>query len=55
MDMSFLQELLQEQREHFIARNTGTLRAIDLSRCFADDRIIVISGVRRCGKSTLMR
>jgi uncharacterized protein len=55
MDMSFLHELLQEQRERFVARAAGTPRAVDIARCFADDRIVVISGVRRCGKSTLMR
>ncbi len=55
MEISFLQELLQEQRQQFASRATGIPRRVDIARCFADDRIVVISGVRRCGKSTLMR
>ncbi len=50
-----LEELILDQREHFQAKDPGVQRAIDFDRYKAHDQIVIISGVRRCGKSTLLR
>ncbi len=50
-----LDELAQEQRAQFLARPLGTVREVPLKRYLAHDRVVAITGVRRCGKSTLLR
>jgi uncharacterized protein len=49
-----LEEVILSQRERFEARDVGVPRRIALERFMVHDRVVVISGVRRCGKSTLM-
>ena len=49
------EEVVLTQRERFTARDPGVPRQVDIDRVLAHDRVVVISGVRRCGKSTLLR
>lgn len=49
-----LEEVVLSQKERFAARDVGMTRRVDFQRHLAHDRIVVVSGVRRCGKSTLL-
>lgn len=55
MNAEILSEITADQREWFLGRQQGTPRRIDLPRLLDTPQIVVISGVRRCGKSTLLR
>ena len=55
MNTFYLQNLIADQREQFLARECGIPRDVDLERHLGNRQIVVISGVRRCGKSTLLR
>lgn len=50
-----LEEIIREQNERFVAQNPGIARDIDLEYYRNTSRIVVVSGVRRSGKSTLLR
>ncbi|EHQ36940.1 ATP-binding protein [Methanoplanus limicola] len=50
-----LEELILDQHEVFVTKDPGVKREIDHLRYMRHNQIVVISGVRRCGKSTLMR
>ena len=50
-----LPDLVADQREQFLTREAGVPRDVDLARHRQHRQIVVISGVRRCGKSTLLR
>lgn len=50
-----LEELILDQKEMFLSREPGTLRRVDFDRHCSHEQIVVISGIRRSGKSTLMR
>ncbi|MDD1690497.1 MAG: ATP-binding protein [Methanoregula sp.] len=52
---SQLEELVLSQKESFLSRNPGTPREIAAERFLKTGQIVVITGIRRCGKSTLMR
>ena len=52
---SQLEELVISQKESFLARDTGIPREVDPKRYSTTGQIIVISGIRRSGKSTLLR
>jgi predicted AAA+ superfamily ATPase len=52
---TLLEELLLDQKDSFISRAPGVSREINLERYRVTGQIVVISGVRRSGKSTLMR
>ena len=52
---SQLKELVLSQKESFLARDTGIPREIDAKRYCTTGQIVVISGIRRSGKSTLLR
>jgi predicted AAA+ superfamily ATPase len=52
---SQLEELVLNQKESFLARDPGVPREIATGRFTATGAIVVITGIRRCGKSTLMR
>jgi uncharacterized protein len=52
---SQLEELVHTQKELFRSRDPGTPREIAAERFLETGDIVVISGIRRCGKSTLMR
>jgi predicted AAA+ superfamily ATPase len=50
-----LEELVLSQKESFLSRDPGIPREIATERFRKTDQIVVITGIRRCGKSTLMR
>ena len=52
---SQLEELVYTQKETFLAKETGIPREIDTAGITKTNAIIVITGIRRCGKSTLLR
>jgi predicted AAA+ superfamily ATPase len=52
---SQLEELVHTQKETFLAKDPGIPRTIDTARITKTNAIIVITGIRRCGKSTLLR
>lgn len=52
---TFLEDLVIDQQAVFLTREPGLTRKVDFERYRAHGRIVVVSGVRRCGKSTLLR
>lgn len=52
---SQLEELVLSQKESFLTRDPGTPREGDAERYRNTGQIVVISGIRRSGKSTLLR
>jgi uncharacterized protein len=50
-----LEELILSQKEVFLSRDPGIPREIATERFLESGSIVVITGIRRCGKSTLMR
>lgn len=50
-----LEELVLSQKEAFLSRDSGVPREIATGRFTKTDAIVVITGIRRCGKSTFMR
>jgi len=50
-----LEELILDQKEMFFSREPGMSRRVDFDRYCTHEQIVVISGIRRSGKSTLMR
>jgi len=52
---SQLEELVHTQKETFLAKDPGIPRTIDTAGITKTSAIIVITGIRRCGKSTLLR
>lgn len=55
MATSQLEELVLSQKESFLTRDPGIPREVDASRYRKTGQIVVISGIRRSGKSTLLR
>ena len=53
--VSQLEELVCTQKEMFLAKDPGIPREIDTARITKTGAIAVITGIRRCGKSTLLR
>lgn len=52
---SQLEELVHTQKETFLAKDPGIPRTIDTAGITKTGAIVVITGIRRCGKSTLLR
>ena len=50
-----LEALIIDQKEIFLLRGPGISRRVDFNRYCAHQQVVVISGIRRSGKSTLMR
>lgn len=50
-----LTELVAEQREKFLEKEPGVEREVDTEKMLRQRRITAICGIRRCGKSTLLR
>jgi len=55
MEISNIQEIVLDQLELFKRKDKGTEREIDFEKCMKLPHIVVISGIRRCGKSTLLK
>jgi predicted AAA+ superfamily ATPase len=49
-----IEEVVVDQMHWFRSRSPGVPRKVDFERYMAHDQVVVISGVRRCGKSTLL-
>lgn len=54
INMSLLEEVVNDQLEYFRKKDTGTARRIDFDKYLKTRQITVISGIRRSGKSTLL-
>ncbi|MCX6308922.1 MAG: ATP-binding protein, partial [Bacteroidia bacterium] len=50
-----LEFVVSDQRESFISKPQGVLRHLDMNLYLNNEQIVVVSGIRRCGKSTLLR
>lgn len=55
MDLTRIGEVFNDQREFFLNKTSGTVRNLDFDKYLKHPRIVVISGVRRAGKSTLLK
>ncbi|MEN8255776.1 MAG: ATP-binding protein [Verrucomicrobiota bacterium] len=55
MNKLLLSDLVEDQREFFMGKGCGVAREVDFSRWISHGQVVVISGIRRCGKSTLLR
>jgi len=49
-----IEEVILDQKKYLLEHNTGVPRQIDIQRLINTNQIVVITGVRRCGKSTLL-
>ncbi len=54
MKTELLEEVVFDQMENLKSKNSGTIRNVDFRRLTQSKQIVVISGIRRCGKSTLL-
>ena len=54
MNKEILQQIMVDQRETFNQQRYLIQRDVDLKHFIASNQIVVISGVRRCGKSSLL-
>ena len=50
-----LEEVIRSQKDLFLSRDAGIRRDVDAGRNRKSSQIVVISGIRRSGKSTLLR
>lgn len=50
-----LDRIIQDQAKSFARKDPGTPRSINLFKYLYLNQVIIISGVRRCGKTTLLR
>lgn len=55
MELTFLDRLINDQRTEFLARAPGTHREVDWTGQLSPERILAVTGIRRAGKSTLLR
>ncbi len=55
MELLKIEEVLNDQRSFFLSRSAGLTREINFDNYLHHPRIVVISGVRRSGKSTLLK
>lgn len=52
---AYLNEVAESQQARFFGRDPGVLREIDISAIAEVGLATIITGIRRCGKSTLLR
>lgn len=55
INQSYLGKIIRDQRKTFEEKNSGTVRKIDFQKYLKTGQITVISGIRRSGKSTLLK
>lgn len=55
METLYLDRLINDQREELLSKDTGITREIPWQNQLNLDRIVAVTGIRRCGKSTLLR
>jgi len=55
MEIQILEDVLLDQKESFVGKSGFIGREVDFNKYREHDQIVVLSGVRRCGKSTLLR
>jgi predicted AAA+ superfamily ATPase len=55
MDFNLIEEIVREQKAGFEKKNLGLVRDIELEKYLNSKQIVVLSGIRRSGKSTLLR
>ncbi len=54
MNTQLLEEVVFDQMEHLENKDTGIVRDVDFNRLTITKQIVVITGIRRCGKSTVL-
>jgi len=54
MELNKLQIIVNEQREFFAKKNKGLIRNINFQNYVNNQQIVIITGIRRSGKSTLL-
>lgn len=54
MNLSKLEEVAADQLNNFESKDTGVIRDVNFEKYLKTKQITVISGIRRCGKSTLL-
>jgi len=50
-----LDRIIQDQAKSFARKDPGTPRSLNLPKYLYFNQVIIISGIRRCGKTTLLR
>lgn len=55
MEQSQIEDVVNDQINYFLKKDSGFERDIDFKEHLKSKQITVISGVRRCGKSTLLK
>lgn len=55
MPVRGIEQIVLDQRSVFESKEPGVPREVDFKRYTSHDQIVVVSGIRRCGKSTLLR
>ncbi|MDD4358899.1 MAG: ATP-binding protein [Candidatus Pacebacteria bacterium] len=54
-DLNLLEEVILDQSNSFLRKDPGMEREVDFGKYLKTKQIVVISGIRRCGKSTLLK
>lgn len=55
MQSGLIERVIEDQLHYFKAKPPGILREINISRALKSNQVVAITGIRRCGKSTLLR
>ncbi len=54
MNIQLLEEVVFDQMQHLKNKDAGIIRDLDFNRLTTTKQIVVITGIRRCGKSTVL-
>lgn len=55
MQRNLLERVVFDQLENFKTKNSGVQRDVDFNKALKSKQILIITGIRRCGKSTLLK